>query len=741
MTERSDHTLTIADVERMSEDKLLLFLQRSWGLEVPVLVGRLTYYTGKFGGGYYALDSVCGPDMQPLQYPLSDYVRSTRVDRVYVGTVEPALVGAFVRVAFCMSPVEERRKRNNPFLISAVRGSLARYEKLNFLDVMKNPDGSVLVEGTVKQEYLRKNRSRLEEELRTLEEQVRSKLEAELRQLKDQVKNLDTERTDLTRSVTSLSEEATSLKGKVASLNDDVASLTDCLQQLVKEERDMTDTIERLTEFVRQRADRLKAFDFITEEQYRNLTDDGGSPTLPDVPYLDFESDIKGDFSELIATIQGYLHAKDILYPRYLLTDFLTLLRTNDFIVMAGLSGSGKTQLVKAFAEATCGVAHIIAVKPNWTGAEDLLGYYNPIQRAYLTTPFLEALIQAKNDPGRLHLICLDEMNLARVEYYFADFLSSLETRDTAPKISLYSSDESDHVFSEFTAFLNLVDEVLASQPEITIESFGQLMSHETLNKRLQELLGTGEKEHLIGLHNRLRRLVSGVLNVPAGFSLPPNVRILGTVNFDETTHYLAPKVLDRAHVLRFISPLEYDTELIDQEVSSARTSLVRLTPSDLKAERGQYPRFDKGDFVADTLVRWRRDFLAPLGVDIGLRTIRQALHYRNLYLEAIPKGSEEDGERAALNNITLHKLLPRFSFDGRTKLEASSAQRTASVGASDATKQTLVATFGIAVQEAVRSGTLSSDIYQVPNLNAVTEVERLVTGAENNDLVFNYWS
>lgn len=741
MTERTNHPLTVAEAEMMPEDKRLLFLQKSWGLEVPVLVGRLTYYTGKLGGGHWALDSVCGPDMQPLEYPLSDYVRSTRVDRVFVGTADPALEGAFVRVAFCMAPAEERRRRDNPLYISAVRGSLSRYEKLQSSDVVKNPDGSVSVEETVKQEFLRKHRSRLEAELRPLEIQVRSDLEAEVRELNAQVKNLETERNISKQNVVSLSEEATSLKGEVASLNDDVASLTDRLQQLVKEERDMTDTIERLTAFVRQRADRLKTFDFITEEQYRNLTDDGESPTLPEVPYLDFENDLKGDFSELISTIQGYLYAKDILYPRYLLTDFLTLLRTNDFIVMAGLSGSGKTQLVKAFADATHSVSHIIAVKPNWTGAEDLLGYYNPIQRAYLTTPFLEALIEAKNDPGRLHLICLDEMNLARVEYYFADFLSSLETRDTAPKISLYSSDESDHVFSEFTAFLNLVDDVLASQPEITIESFGQLMSHETLNKRLQELLGTGEKEHLIGLHNRLRRLVSGVLNVPAEFSLPPNVRILGTVNFDETTHYLAPKVLDRAHVLRFISPLEYDTDLIEQEIASARTSLVRLTPSDLKAERGQYPKFDKGDFVADTLVRWRRDFLAPLGVDIGLRTIRQALHYRNLYLEALPQGSEEDGERAALNNITLHKLLPRFSFDGRTKLEASTAQRTVSVGASDATKQALVATFGIAVQEAVRSGTLSSDIYKVPNLNAVREVERLVTRAENNDLVFNYWS
>ena len=429
------------------------------------------------------------------------------------------------------------------------------------------------------------------------------------------------------------------------------------------------------------------------------------------------------------------------MYPRYLLTDFLTLLRTHDFIVLAGLSGSGKTQLVKAFADATHGVAHIIPVKPNWTSAEDLLGYYNPIQRTYLTTPFLEALMQAKNDPERLHLICLDEMNLARVEYYFADFLSCLEEREQAPVINLYSPDEANHVLSEFKGFLNLVDDAISSQPDTKVEKFGDLMLNEALNKRLQELLGTGEKEHIIGLHNRLRRLVAGVLNVPATFTLPLNVRILGTVNVDETTHYLAPKVLDRAHVLRFISPLEYDTDKIAEEVDSAKTSRVWLTPDDLRSPRESYPKFNKNDFVAKYLIQWRQDFLAPLGMDIGLRTIRQALHYCNLFMEAVAEGSDDEKKQAALNaalnNILLHKILPRFSFDGRSKVEASIAPDTAA--GTDVTKQSLVVTFRADVEKNIGLGKLPENL--VPTLNAVTEIGRLVARAENNDAVFNYWS
>ena len=80
--------------------------------------------------------------------------------------------------------------------------------------------------------------------------------------------------------------------------------------------------------------------------------------------------------------------------------------------------------LVKSFADAIGGKAFIIPVKPNWTSAEDLLGYYNPLEKKYLATPFLEALLEAQNNPTIPYFICLDEMNLARIEYYFADFLS-----------------------------------------------------------------------------------------------------------------------------------------------------------------------------------------------------------------------------------------------------------------------------------------------------------------------------
>src|SRR3546814_1838112 len=81
-----------------------------------------------------------------------------------------------------------------------------------------------------------------------------------------------------------------------------------------------------------------------------------------------------------------------LLYSQAQLRDFLALLRTRDLVVLAGDSGSGKTSLVRAAAKAIGGTCTIIPVKPNWTGPEDLLGYFNPIERSYQATPFLLAL-------------------------------------------------------------------------------------------------------------------------------------------------------------------------------------------------------------------------------------------------------------------------------------------------------------------------------------------------------------
>ena len=113
-------------------------------------------------------------------------------------------------------------------------------------------------------------------------------------------------------------------------------------------------------------------------------------------------------------------------------------LKTRGFVILSGNSGTGKTWLAEAYAKSVNAEKLIVPVAPNWTTNEDLLGYFNPLDETYHDTPFSAFLKRAEGEHRRtrdngiesrpFHLI-LDEMNLARVEYYFAKFLSAMELR------------------------------------------------------------------------------------------------------------------------------------------------------------------------------------------------------------------------------------------------------------------------------------------------------------------------
>ena len=162
------------------------------------------------------------------------------------------------------------------------------------------------------------------------------------------------------------------------------------------------------------------------------------------------------------------------------------------FVLLSGLSGTGKTRLAKLYAHAYHRVGLedqndfylCVPVQPDWTDPTGLLGYVNPLQEevTYVGTRFLDFLISAVSHPKVPHFLCLDEMNLARVEYYFAPFLSAMESAD------------------DIVVHQN-------SEPVDTIEP----------------------------------RL-----------SWPKNLYIIGTVNMDETTYAFSDKVLDRAFTIEF---------------------------------------------------------------------------------------------------------------------------------------------------------------------------------------------
>lgn len=195
-----------------------------------------------------------------------------------------------------------------------------------------------------------------------------------------------------------------------------------------------------------------------------------------------------------IEQIVERIHQAGFALNERLIRAYHVALQTKPLVILPGISGTGKTRLTRLYADAVHGIAPgapnpfylLVAVQPDWHSARDLLGYYNALTNTYQATPFLRLLLRASADPQQPYYICLDEMNLARPEYYLAPLLSALETSDHSIDLGVPS------------------DEVRAA-------------SGETLTNP---------------------------------FRLPLNVHFIGTVNVDESTHALSDKLLDRANLI-----------------------------------------------------------------------------------------------------------------------------------------------------------------------------------------------
>lgn len=196
---------------------------------------------------------------------------------------------------------------------------------------------------------------------------------------------------------------------------------------------------------------------------------------------------------ELVQRLQVSTEQVGLIFSTSQLQRFITAQATKPFVILTGLSGSGKTKLAEATAywlsedpeKQVC----IVAVGADWTNNEPLLGYADAINPGRYCAPasgILQLLDHAQKTPKAPHFLILDEMNLSHVERYFADFLSAMES----------------------------------SEPELALHGQGALKA--------------------------------GKLDVPARLALPSNVFIIGTVNVDETTYMFSPKVLDRANVIEF---------------------------------------------------------------------------------------------------------------------------------------------------------------------------------------------
>lgn len=452
------------------------------------------------------------------------------------------------------------------------------------------------------------------------------------------------------------SENEKNIQIQLDKLESTKKSLNDTRQNLAK--------MESIIQTLKNRVLLCKNLDFISSEdegKYLNLLT---AKEYNPINHLDFVSDFDSSFSELADHIHAYLfHEKNLIYTQYQIRNFLTLLRTNDIIVLSGLSGSGKTQIIKSFAEALGGVVKIIPVKPNWTSSDDLIGYYNPLQMSFLPTPFTEAIVEAIHNPNQLYFICLDEMNLARVEYYFADFLSKLEERNKQPEIELYANHEEELFVSEFSTLLNLVETSIKGKE---IKSWQEFLNNEEARTKFFEMLGNSDKESMLQLHAKMKRRLIDILKFPSTIKIPDNVYFIGAINVDETTHYFSPKILDRVHIVKFDNPLLFEEQVNSYfEYKEIEKELlpVYVHPS-LFSERKPFPAVNNQElaYITNILKDINKNFLLPLNIDFGIRSIRQSINYADLNRHSYNNGNAFD---ISLNSIINQKILPRFIFDG----------------------------------------------------------------------------
>jgi hypothetical protein len=225
--------------------------------------------------------------------------------------------------------------------------------------------------------------------------------------------------------------------------------------------------------------------------------------------------------SEKTSKVSVVRQKKDFsIEPKYI--PYSTALRTKPFMLLAGISGTGKSHIVRELAKACWkegdeeyGKNHprnfcMVQVKPNWHDSSELIGYVSRINgEKYVVGPFLRFLAKAINDPDTPYFLCLDEMNLAPVEQYFAEYLSVIESR----KLNEDGSITTDPIipYENTEAYGTLIDQLFADDAD------RKAYKSETDGKRL---------------------------------TIPQNLFVVGTVNMDETTFSFSRKVLDRAMTL-----------------------------------------------------------------------------------------------------------------------------------------------------------------------------------------------
>ena len=317
---------------------------------------------------------------------------------------------------------------------------------------------------------------------------------------------------------------------------------------------------------------------------------------------------------------------------------YITAIKSKPFLLLAGISGTGKSRIVRELARACWDVDNpeykkhkpknyeMVQVKPNWHDSSELIGYVSRINgEQYVVGPFLRFMVKAILDPDTPYFLCLDEMNLAPVEQYFAEFLSVIESR----------KQENGKV---------VTDPIVDYEPTEAYKSL------------IDQLFGDNEVRAEYLKEKNGKRL-----------SIPQNLIIVGTVNMDETTFSFSRKVLDRAMTIE-MNKVDLAGGLTQKHETIGKLNFDDLVGTNVEGV-DVYKDYQTACDKAIEYLQKLNDVLESTPFKVAYRTRNEFLLYvvNNLPYRKDEAGNElmeEEVVARALDEITSMKVLSRIEGD-----------------------------------------------------------------------------